>query len=739
MSESAICARQHHRVVQRERVAERAEADVARPLRHQREQLQRIGHDRELLEPGVLQAGEDVEPEPIGLDADLDVIPHDLGVVAVGLTLELRVGAEAKGHRLLSWSVWEDAKSATDVRGMSRISSKAGHSGPLGSVASSSTPASDSSVGDVGAGEHRLERGARHDLGRDRPAEQLLVERDDLALRVRRGAAEGNRLVREAGVAHGLHRDLGDVCHRDPRLRRIAAAVERHRAVGVEAERLREPDVHELLRMQDHVLELRRAQALLDRALGALERVVGRGRRERDEHDPLDAGGLGRGDDRELARAVDARDAIGPRIHRERGRRRDDDARRPRTRRASVSGCSMSPSKQRTPSASRRARAAGSDVLRTSARTCSPRARSRWQTCSPSLPVAPTTTTSRVSFTRLFSHRRSSACCISRARQRARAETHSLTFAQDTGSIRRMPDASPLHPLDPLSAEEMAAAMATLRRERPLSERTLVISIALVEPDKATLRAHAPGDAVARTAAIVLVDCVAETTCEATVSISDDRLLEFRVVEGQQAAIIGEEYEACEQLVKAHPDFAAALARRGITDQTLVCVDPIPAGTYVPAELVGRRICRGLVWRRPSPGASPYGQPIEGIVALVDLNRREVIRIDDYGVVPVPSSSGEYRTGMTGPEREGVRPIEVVQPEGAELLGRRQPDHAGRAGRSAPAGRCAKASSCTSSPTTTATSGARSCTARRSARWRCPTAIRARRATSSARSTSART
>ena len=175
-----------------------------------------------------------------------------------------------------------------------------------------------------------------------------------------------------------------------------------------------------------------------------------------------------------------------------------------------------------------------------------------------------------------------------------------------------MPDPSPLHPLDPLSAEEMAAAMATLRREHALSERTLVISIALVEPDKATLHAHAPGDAVARTAAIVLVDCVAETTCEATVSISEDRLLDFRVVEGQQAAIIGEEYEACEQLVKAHPDFAAALARRGITDQTLVCVDPIPAGTYVPAELVGRRICRGLVWSGRRPGRAPTGSRSRG-------------------------------------------------------------------------------------------------------------------------------
>ena len=64
----------------------------------------------------------------------------------------------------------------------------------------------------------------------------------------------------------------------------------------------------------------------------------------------------------------------------------------------------------------------------------------------------------------------------------------SLTFAQETGSIRACLMPSLLHPLDPLSADEMAAAMATLRREHPLNERTLIISIALVEPEKATVR-----------------------------------------------------------------------------------------------------------------------------------------------------------------------------------------------------------------------------------------------------------
>ncbi len=74
------------------------------------------------------------------------------------------------------------------------------------------------------------------------------------------------------------------------------------------------------------MLEPGRAQARLDRALGALERVVVRGRREGDVDHARRAGRLGGVDDRELAGLVDARDRVRPRIAREGRCGRDDDA-----------------------------------------------------------------------------------------------------------------------------------------------------------------------------------------------------------------------------------------------------------------------------------------------------------------------------------------------------------------------------------------------------------------------------
>ena len=56
--------------------------------------------ERELLEERVLEAGERPVPELIGLDADLDHVPDQLGVVAAGRALELGVRSVPKRHRL---------------------------------------------------------------------------------------------------------------------------------------------------------------------------------------------------------------------------------------------------------------------------------------------------------------------------------------------------------------------------------------------------------------------------------------------------------------------------------------------------------------------------------------------------------------------------------------------------------------------------------------------------------------
>ena len=215
------------------------------------------------------------------------------------------------------------------------------------------------------------------------------------------------------------------------------------------------------------------------------------------------------------------------------------------------------------------------------------------------------------------------------------------------------------HPLDPLAPEEIARAVSIVRREAAVGEEALFGPVALVEPDKRD------PDATPRRAEVVVYDRRASRTYEATISLSEGRLERWVHRPGVQPALMPEEYLECEALVKADPDFASALRRRGIGDLELVAVDPLPTGNSgLAEEAPDRRMCRALAYVRPYPNGNSYARPVEGVVALVDLGRREVVRVDDLAVVALPAEDGEYRAARIAPLRDDLRPIEITQPAG---------------------------------------------------------------------------
>jgi primary-amine oxidase len=224
------------------------------------------------------------------------------------------------------------------------------------------------------------------------------------------------------------------------------------------------------------------------------------------------------------------------------------------------------------------------------------------------------------------------------------------------------------HPLDPLSSQEIGAAVDLIRAKDAFGPGLRFVSVMLREPSKGELRLHDEREeAPPRLAAIVLLDRESGATYEALVDIGAAEVVKLEEVKGVQPAIMVEEYEECERLVKEHPDFHAALERRGLDVREaldLVTIDPVPAGNYGVPEEEGRRLCRAQVWLRPCPGGNSYARPLEGIIGLIDLGAEEVVRIDDYGVVPVPKEVGEFRASAIGRMRDDIKAFEITQPDG---------------------------------------------------------------------------
>ncbi len=224
--------------------------------------------------------------------------------------------------------------------------------------------------------------------------------------------------------------------------------------------------------------------------------------------------------------------------------------------------------------------------------------------------------------------------------------------------------------LDPLSADEITAVTAAVRGSsqfEALSRRTRFITITLREPHKdviLALRDQPDAQMPPREAEVVLLDHGVGGAYEVVVSVNDGAIVDWRRCEGVQPLATVDELGEAEELVRLDPDFQAALRRRGVTDFEMVQIDAWAAGNFGYEDEVGLRLARCVAFLRDRPGDNEWAHPVDGLIALVDLNRLEVLGIEDHGVVPVPPEPGNFDPGSVGPLRTDIAPLEITQPEG---------------------------------------------------------------------------
>ena len=224
----------------------------------------------------------------------------------------------------------------------------------------------------------------------------------------------------------------------------------------------------------------------------------------------------------------------------------------------------------------------------------------------------------------------------------------------------------PIHPLEPLSKAEVATAVDAIRQDPRTTPTTRFVSVMLNEPPKYVVVNYEPGDRIEREAFVVLLDNATGQCVEAIASLTEHAVTSWRPLDGVQPAIMLDEFVECEEAVKRSPEFLEALRKRGVDDVDLVMVDPWSAGAYgvEPEDDKGRRLSRALAWVRSDPTDNGYARPLEGVIAVVDLNKMEVLRVEDYGVIPLAPEPGNWTRTHITETRTDSRPLEIVQREG---------------------------------------------------------------------------
>ncbi len=220
------------------------------------------------------------------------------------------------------------------------------------------------------------------------------------------------------------------------------------------------------------------------------------------------------------------------------------------------------------------------------------------------------------------------------------------------------------HPLAPLSAVEVQAAVALVKALPEFSATVRIISIMLEEPEKASV--HFEGTNPDREASATLFDNATNGGWVAGLNLTQNRVTSLRSMPvGAQPTMSIDEQVECERAVLTSPAFHAALKKQyGDIDPSLVMVDIWSAGNYGTEEDRTHRLARPLCFLRSDPTDNGYARPIEGIRPVVDLNTMTVLRVEEYGQWPLPPQSGNYAADRVPNQRTDIQPLNITQPNG---------------------------------------------------------------------------
>src|SRR3989440_592675 len=231
-------------------------------------------------------------------------------------------------------------------------------------------------------------------------------------------------------------------------------------------------------------------------------------------------------------------------------------------------------------------------------------------------------------------------------RSRARLVSASLLVTALLVAVIGVPRPLSAHPLDALSAAEIGAAISVLRAAGHADAATRFPVITLAEPDKEAVLAGHPGQNFARKAFVVARQ--QRIVYDGVVDLAAGKLERWDAVPNVQPATSLDELRDAQKITIADPEWRAAMQRRGyvsIDPAKLFCA-PLPAGSSGDPSEQGRRLVRVTCFDAAGT-KNVWSRPIEGLLAVVDLDEKKVIRVVETGAVSVSHETHAYQGAST--------------------------------------------------------------------------------------------
>lgn len=222
------------------------------------------------------------------------------------------------------------------------------------------------------------------------------------------------------------------------------------------------------------------------------------------------------------------------------------------------------------------------------------------------------------------------------------------------------------HPLDPLNKAELETAIKTLKASGHFGKNVSLVSIVSLEPSKEETLSFKAGNQIDRKAIAVLYNIDTNKTEEAIVDVNGEgKTISITERSGVQPMQLEEDTPLGIEILNANSEWMKGLERRGIKDMTNIHMEMFVVGNPVGINNPEKdRLLRAYPYYRVV-GNNSFGEPIEGLSALINLTKKTAQVRDSKDIIPLAGISSNYLDPkQVGPLRVACNPMVTTLPKG---------------------------------------------------------------------------
>ncbi|WP_010111215.1 primary-amine oxidase [Acinetobacter sp. P8-3-8] len=221
-----------------------------------------------------------------------------------------------------------------------------------------------------------------------------------------------------------------------------------------------------------------------------------------------------------------------------------------------------------------------------------------------------------------------------------------------------------VHPLNSLSAEEIKLARSIIAADARAPKALRFSRLALAEPDKNTVWRSVlehKDFKEDRQANFALLN--GNNIIEGVLDLNTKKITQWKIVKDAHGMVLLDDFEMVQKVIKESPEYAAALKKRGVTDVSKVVATPLTVGYFGGEDGLDKEFNLLKIVAYLDVGDGNYwAHPIENLVAVVDLDKKKIVKVEDGGVVPIPMAARPY----DGRDKKAMnrKPLRITEPEG---------------------------------------------------------------------------